>query len=301
MKNNQPRKKNIGKGPRKESISKATRKDIISKATRKDIISKATRKDIIGKGTIKESINKGPIMEGIRKVWDFLLALFFPLHCPVCDEITAPFGSKICPACRLKLQPIRSSRCFKCGKVLWNNYEEYCQDCRSTRHSYIRGRSLYPYQSAAPGIYRFKYGGRCEYADFYGAEIAEHMKRFLTEIQPDALVPVPLHKKRQRSRGYNQSLLLAKAISRYTQIPVRSDLVRRVKNTAPMKRLTPVQRQNNLKKAFHMKENEVELSTVVIIDDIYTTGSTIDAVSTCLLEHGVKKVYFIALSCGEGV
>jgi ComF family protein len=283
VKNNQWSKKSIGKGPKQENIGKGP------------------IKESIGKEPKQGSIGKGSIIKSIRKGWDFLLALFFPLHCPVCDEIAAPFGRKICPACRLKLQPITSSRCFKCGKVLWNNYEEYCQDCRSIRHSYIRGLSLYPYQSAAPGIYRFKYGGRREYADFYGAEMAEHMRNFLTEIKPDALVPVPLHKKRLRSRGYNQSLLLAKAISRYTGIPVRSDLVRRVKNTAPMKRLTPLQRQNNLKKAFHMKENEVELSTVVIIDDIYTTGSTIDAVSTCLLEHGVMKVYFLALSCGEGV
>jgi ComF family protein len=129
--------------------------------------------------------------------------------------------------------------------------------------------------------------------------MAEHMRDFLHEIQPDALVPVPLHKKRKMSRGYNQSQLLAKAVSRYSGIPVASGLISRVKNTVPMKRLSPIQRQNNLKKAFHMRENEVKLRTVIVIDDIYTTGSTIDAVSQCLLEHGVRKVYFLALSCGE--
>jgi ComF family protein len=232
---------------------------------------------------------------------DFLLALLFPLRCPVCDEIVTPFGSKICLTCRPKLQVVTSPRCFKCGKPLRSTHEEYCRDCLSKQHSYIRGRSLYHYQSAAPGIYRLKYGGRREYADFYGHDMAEHMKEFLTEIQPEALIPVPLHRKRQRRRGYNQSLLLAQSIARYTGIPVAAQLVYRVKNTAPMKHLTPAQRQNNLKKAFHMKENEVKLSTVVMIDDIYTTGSTIDAISSCLLEHGVKKVYFLALSCGEGV
>jgi ComF family protein len=131
--------------------------------------------------------------------------------------------------------------------------------------------------------------------------MALHFGDFLKEIQADALIPVPLHKKRYRARGYNQAHVLAKSISRLSGIPVYSRLVFRVKNTAPMKELTATQRQNNLKKAFHMKENEVKLKVAVLIDDIYTTGSTIDAISACLLEHGVKKVYFLALACGTEV
>jgi ComF family protein len=281
---------------------KTVREDNRKKLANTSILKRETKEDKGRRFTQKWICSRWKsLLMMLCGVRDFILSLLFPLRCPVCDEIAAPFGSKICSACRPKLQVVTSPRCFKCGKPLLNIYEEYCQDCRRKQHTYIQGRSLYHYQSAAPGIYRLKYGNRREYADFYGQEMAKHMKAFLTEIQPDVLVPVPLHKRRERSRGYNQSHLLAKAIARYTGIPVAANLVYRVKNTAPMKRLTPTQRQNNLKKAFHMKENEVKLSTVVLIDDIYTTGSTIDAVSACLLEHGVKKVYFLALSCGEGV
>jgi ComF family protein len=128
--------------------------------------------------------------------------------------------------------------------------------------------------------------------------MAKRFASFLQESGANALIPVPLHAARRNVRGYNQSDLLARAISRHCGIPMRSDIVVRVKNTLPMKDLTPTERQNNLKKAFHIKQNEVKLETTIIIDDIYTTGATIDAISKVLLEHGVKNIFFLTLACG---
>ena len=94
---------------------------------------------------------------------------------------------------------------------------------------------------------------------------------------------------------------MANELSFYWKIPVINDLVIRGKNTLPMKELDGSERQNNLKKAFLLGRNDVKLSTVIIIDDIYTTGSTIDAVALVCKEAGIKNIYFLTISIGSGL
>lgn len=229
-----------------------------------------------------------------------LLQLLFPLRCPVCDEIVRPYGEKICTDCMKRLKLLTPPFCMKCGKKLMEE-GEFCRDCSSRRHEFVRGRALYEYESAAPAIYRFKYGNRREYADFFGEETVRYLGEFIRAVQPDALVPIPLHKKRSLKRGYNQATLLARAIGRYSGVPTEEKLLLRVKDTIPLKLLNPEERQNNLKKAFIMAQNDVKLKTIIIIDDIYTTGSTIDEAARTLKAGGVQNIYFVTLACGAGV
>lgn len=229
-----------------------------------------------------------------------IINLLFPLRCPVCDDIVNPWGANICTQCMPKLSYIKPPRCLKCGKKVTDSEVEYCHDCTRTKHYFIRGRALYDYESAASGIYRFKYQNRQEYADFYGQEIAYYLEPFIREIQPQGFVPIPLHRKKLRKRGYNQSLLLARAASRYTGIPVY-DILKRVKNTLPLKHLNPIERQKSLKKAFIITGNDVKLKTIIVIDDIYTTGSTINEAALVLLDKGAERVFFITLACGAGL
>lgn len=176
-----------------------------------------------------------------------------------------------------------------------------CADCRRETHVFLRGRSLYEYADAAPSIYRMKYGKRQEYAEFFGEEAAEHLAGFIREVHPDALIPIPLHKKRLRKRGYNQAALLARVIGASAGVPVYEKMMLRIKNTSPLKKQNPEERQNNLKKAFIIAQNDVKLNTIIIVDDIYTTGSTIDEAARVWRAAGVPNVYFIALACGAGV
>lgn len=120
-------------------------------------------------------------------------------------------------------------------------------------------------------------------------------------IRPDALVPVPVHPARKRQRGYNQAELIARELSRCSGIPLNTQLIRRTKRTRPLKSLSYLERQNNLKKAFKMWKNDVKLSTIVIIDDIYTTGSTIDAMAQVLQAAGIRRIYFMTLTIGRGI
>lgn len=226
--------------------------------------------------------------------------LLFPLRCPVCDEIATPFGEKICGDCVGKLKLLVSPYCMKCGKKL-HGEEELCRDCREKEHVFIRGRALYEYESVALPIYRFKYGGRQEYGDFFGEETAYYLGNFVRSVKPDALIPIPLHKKRFRTRGYNQAAVLAKALGKWLGIPVADNYLCRVRDTVPLKRLNPKERENNLKRAFNIAQNDVKLKTVILVDDIYTTGSTMDEAARTLRARGVEKIYFVTLACGAGV
>ncbi len=230
-----------------------------------------------------------------------LTDVFYPRRCPVCDRAVSPFGSLICDICTERLSYITPPYCMKCGKELNNDTEEYCSDCRGSRHLFDSGRALFAYKSAADSIYRFKYKGRQEYGAYYAAAAAARLGPWITERRPDVFIPVPIHASKRHVRGYNQAEVLAEELGRIMSIPIANDLIKRVRKTAPMKDLPLDERQNNLKRAFKICRNDVKLNTAIIIDDIYTTGSTIDAMSEELRRAGVKQIYFMALSIGNGI
>ena len=107
-----------------------------------------------------------------KRIGQILLQAVFPLRCPVCDKIVQPAGEKICVGCMDKLRIITPPWCMRCGKKLAEE-GEYCAECRVKEHSFIRGRALYEYTSASQSIYRFKYGRRQEYADYFGEQMVE--------------------------------------------------------------------------------------------------------------------------------
>lgn len=219
----------------------------------------------------------------------------------MCDDIVPMGEGLICRRCVPKLQYIREPRCRRCGRQLSDEAGLYCGDCAKNRHVFDYGYALYDYNSMRKSIYRFKYGKRCEYAGFYAQDICEKLGDEIRRMDAGALIPVPVHKSRLRSRGYNQARLLAAELSRLTGIPMDDKIVRRVKKTIPQKELNVHERQNNLKKAFNISADVVKLNKTILVDDIYTTGSTLDAVALELKKCGVGAVYFITLCIGEGL
>ncbi len=235
------------------------------------------------------------------KVFETVLDFLFPRRCPFCDEIVV-FGHKVCGRCKNRIKYIGKSYCLKCGKMLLSSENEYCADCMHTDHLFTRGRALYVYSGdVRASITRFKYKGRREYADYYGLDIVKHLGSFIYRCQPEYIIPVPVSKEKKKKRGYNQAELIAEKISVYTGIPVNKDLLIRVRNTPPMKELTRVERMKNLKGAFKINVHDVKCRNVLIVDDIYTTGSTIDAISYELKKSGVKDIYFVTVAAGSSV
>ena len=234
-------------------------------------------------------MKKNNILEAMKQ-------LLYPRRCPVCDDIVVPRGEKICLKCLGKLKPVAAPWCMVCGKGI-RREGELCEECAKGRiHAFRRARALYDYQSVAPSIYRFKYGGRREYKDFFGEEMARFLGDFILGVKPDGIIPVPLHAKRMKKRGYNQAGELAKVIGDRLQIPVFDKILLRVKNTAPLKEQNYKERQNNLKKAFLVRKNDVKLKTIILIDDIYTTGTTVDEAAMALMAGGIPNVYVVTLA-----
>ena len=245
--------------------------------------------------------------------------LLYPRRCPVCDRPVRGFRGLICPECEAMLQRVREPVCRRCGKPLRSSAEQFCPDCLRIPHVFDRGCAVFTYHSAAGGLFRFKYGGRREYSLWYGAQMAERLEQFCRELAAaagragdgdrgrrtaaprmwfDMLVPVPVSARRLRKRGYNQAFLLAEEISRRTGIPVRGDVLQRTSDTRPMKNMGPAERQNNLKKAFQCTGNDVKLRSIMLIDDIYTTGATVDACAQALYRRGAGRVCFMVLATG---
>lgn len=221
--------------------------------------------------------------------FDFL----YPRRCALCDVPLLPREQFVCSDCRGSVPFLRQPLCFRCGRPLSDPTREYCPDCASGRHFYIRGFAPFSYDGAVrDSILRMKYSHRAEYAGFYGRAAAAFGKNFLEDWKPDVIVPIPVFRDRLIRRGYNQAACFAKALSDCTGIPCREALVR-VRRTKPMKELGAEERRRNLFRAFRPDPSVPVSGTVLIADDIYTTGATVDAAAAVLLGAGAKKVYFV--------
>ena len=225
--------------------------------------------------------------------------MIYPRRCPACDR-PAGMGHLICPECQGKFRLIEDAFCLKCGRRI-NEEGEYCEDCQKKKHRFQQGRALFEYNSVNQSIYRFKYKGRAEYADYFGEQLALHLEKEIRNWGIQGITAVPLHKTKLQKRGYNQAGLLAKRLAEQLELPYLENLIIRKRKTAPLKELSSNERQINLKNSFIVRDNDVKLKRVLVVDDIYTTGSTIDAISNELHKNGVDKVYFVTLSAGTGV
>ncbi len=190
---------------------------------------------------------------------------------------------------------------MKCGKEMIGEDEEYCFDCARSEKSFERGFPLLHYMSPVrESIARMKYEARQEYAEFYGKELARVFGAELRKISGAVLIPVPVAAARMRKRGYNQAELLAESLGKETGIPVDTRTLIRCIDTLPQKKLGNEDRIKNLLKAFTVKEGVKAPHTVILVDDIYTTGSTIEACTRVLKEAGAQKVYYTAVAIGSG-
>ncbi len=234
---------------------------------------------------------------GLRGMWEFFLDACYPKRCPFCGDI--PPSGDICPVCRTQVTYIEKDFCLKCGKHLTSETDEYCTDCMRHIHAFIQGRSLFCYQEAVKAsLYRFKYGNKREYADVYAGEMLRYLGRWIEYIRVQVLIPVPIHSKRRHVRGYNQAEVLALALGRRLGIPVDRKSLLRIRNTVPQKNLDAKARKENLRRAFVCKAEAVRGKRILLVDDIYTTGATVDAAAAALKQAGAENVYVITVASG---
>lgn len=228
-----------------------------------------------------------------------ILSILYPDRCPVCHQVINGKG-RVCSGCRKKLPYIKEPKCKKCGKELGRMEDEYCRDCQRFSHAYDRGGAVFAYDDVMrSSISMFKYHNRREYAAFYAEEMKAHCGRLIELCAPQVILPIPLHREKRRQRGFNQAELTAKELGKLLKIPVDSGYLIRTQKTIPQKELSRRERKENLKKAFCLRKNAGVYERVLLIDDIYTTGATIDAVSEILRENQTKIIFFLTICVGR--
>lgn len=237
-----------------------------------------------------------------------LLDLLYPPCCPLCGEILALDEGRVHRGCYEKLLWVREPRCKRCGKPLTplaGETQELCRDCLRSRHrhgkSFDQGRALWLYNgNIQKSVLDYKYKGMKSYTDFYAEEAVRVCGGWIRQKNLQVLIPVPLHPRKKRIRGFNQAELLAKAIGRRVEVPVKSDILLRKRWTEPQKAVSGQERRHNLAKSMEVRHFPENLRRVMLIDDIYTTGSTMEACAGILKQNGVEKVYFLTLCIGYG-
>lgn len=229
--------------------------------------------------------------------------LIYPRRCPVCEKVLAPRDKFIHIDCRNELEFIQQPTCLRCGKPVDTKEQEYCFDCNQKVFHYIRGFPCIKYDKRmSKSISAFKYYGRKEYADFYVDELLHRYKETFSRMKFDVLVPVPIHKSKRVIRGYNQAELIAEGIGEAIGVEVDVKLLLRNKKTLPQKELDEKERLKNLIQAFSInKSGSIKAyQRVLLVDDIYTSGATIEACARILKEAGVKEVYYTSVCIGKG-
>ncbi len=229
--------------------------------------------------------------------------LLFPRRCPVCLDIVVPAGALICDTCRDKMPMIKNPKCMKCGKQLEAEIQEFCGNCAKGQRSFVQGIAGWDYQSVPVRrmIAEVKYHNKRQLLDYPCRRMAEEYRGRIASWQIQCLVPVPLHTSRQRKRGFNQAEEIAKRLSAVWKIPVECGLLYRTRKTKPQKELGEAARIRNLLEAFSVNEQTAEkYQRAALVDDICTTGSTLEAGARRLLRAGVKEIYVISLAAGHG-
>lgn len=227
--------------------------------------------------------------------------LIYPRRCPVCDAVMENSRWLACPACVKKMRPIGEPRCRVCGKPLTDPEGELCRDCSEHPHIFTAGRGIFLYGKAAHhSLTRYKEGSRREYQRFYIRAAAVYGQAWVRQCRPQVLVPVPMYPKDRRKRGFFPAGELAEGLGKAWNLPVDQTLVQKIRRTKPQKELDRAGRRRNLAGAFEGRPGSWGLERILLIDDVYTTGSTLDAVAKAAREHGVREIYFLTVFTGNG-
>lgn len=230
------------------------------------------------------------------------------IYCVCCGALIDRTRTySLCDTCMDRFHWITGRTCEKCGKAMPETSRgRFCYDCMQQEHFFRKGFSCLTY-----GLYErqlmmdLKYAGKGYLARIFGDVMYDRME--WEELDPDLIVPVPVSEGRLRKRGYNQSLIMARRLAqrwrseREHAPALWPRMLRRTRETRMLRSLNPTERRMALKGAFDVPpglKQRLEGRSVLLVDDIYTTGATADACSRALLEGGASEVYLLTLASG---
>ena len=241
-------------------------------------------------------------------VFKKIIDLIYPPRCHICKkflwENRAEKNHKellFCQPCFDGFSEITSSLCPICGRPLAALDEEdhVCEDCLRKRPFFDKAGAPYLYEGGLmSAIHQFKYDGKSYMAGSLGHLLALFARKWLKEMD-DCLImmPVPLHPKRLRERGFNQSLLLARYMASMMVAELDFLSLRRIRYTRPQTGLKSNERRKNVRRAFELKDRQtVKGRTIVLVDDVATTGNTLNECARVLKRAGCDKVFCLVLA-----
>ena len=223
----------------------------------------------------------------LSKICEKVVNIFFPTRCIICEK----YGFLLCQECLQQIEKTQTSVCPECGRISVNC--RFCPNCRNKKNQHIS--SVYvatSYQSSVVKelIKNYKYHGLIGLSEICGELIYQRIKESKLPANI-VIVPVPLHRLKYNKRGFNQSELMARYLSKRMQI-AGADAIERIKNTETQVKLQRNKRLINVLGAFRCKDVEAIVGkSVLLIDDVFTTGSTLNECAKILKEAGAKKVY----------
>lgn len=234
-----------------------------------------------------------------NSVYFSLLDWIYPPKCISCGMIFAPVHGEptqwICENCEPLLEPIPDPVCPICGYPTTEGFD--CPSCKNKKMHYDIHRAAFVYDGVLRDLlHDIKFRSKRRTAQGLGAVLAETIINW--NINGDLIIPIPLHPSKKRSRGFNQASVLALPFSKSLKIPMADNMIKRVKRTAPQSNLTPIAREQNLQNAFSLNTRKYNPRNkqIILIDDIYTSGATMNACTKILKDHGADKIICISLS-----
>ncbi|MEE9165241.1 MAG: ComF family protein [Nitrospinota bacterium] len=248
------------------------------------------------------------------KVLDFFLDIVFPPKCFKCGfSLIGLESSSICSSCLRQIALIKQPFCDACGKPFYFQYDlpfegdYWCGTCRTEKHYFDKARSLGKYEGVfKEALISYKYKGRRELLkDFIKICLQSQNNCYFIPLKKDVdktegidlILYVPLHKKKLQTRGFDQAFLIAKAISKLSNIPLKADFLFKKKETPPQAALKKQIRIKNLKGAFDVRDSSfLEGKNVLLVDDVITTGVTVNECSKVLKQHGTNRVEVFTLA-----
>ncbi len=221
------------------------------------------------------------------------LGLFFPKICLSCDERLSENEQFICSSCFKSLKFLENI-CPVCGAP---KTTVKCQTCRTNEFLFDEARSVFMFKKIVQKIiHEFKYNEMIRVAKFMGLLSREYLERFQPFGHIDYIVPVPLHKVRKRSRGFNQAEYLTREISKNMNWDNLPKLIKRQRFTETQTKLNKDQRKKNVSLAFKINPKyDINGKNILLVDDVFTTGATVNSITSALKEKHANKVFVFTI------
>ncbi len=240
----------------------------------------------------------------LREALDALASLVFPAPCRIC-EATLNTASRIpiCRECLDSLRPLSGPACQRCGRpfpsaLAAGGTQPLCHACRRGVYAFDLARSYGAYDDAmVRAITLLKYHAVTPLGGWFAARLAETIARETEAFRAEVVVPVPLHASRLRERGYNQAELIARPLAKRLRLPLRSYLLVRTKPRPDKLKLTRQERWRTVRGAYATREGtRIDKLRVLLVDDVFTTGATLDACARALRRAGASYVAGITVA-----